>query len=634
MSKFYFSYIFYFISTVFFQAQNLDYSILGLSKELTENANACIRNHEVLINITSQKSMTIKTKRVVTVFNEYGQRHIDALESYDKSRKIVSIEAQVFNQMGTEIKKIKRKDFKDQSVADGISIYTDTRMLFLDYTPTQYPFTIVYTSVVETSNTAFIPSWYPIENYFLSVQNSEVKFTFPSNLGFKFKEYNFEGYSIEKEVKDHSISYKATNLQAFKREDYSPSFTKFIPYVLFGLNKFHLEGVDGEAEDWQEFGSWVYTNLLVGTDEVSPETKAKIKAYVGNETDPMKIAQKVFEYVQNKTRYVSIQLGIGGWKPMLAKDVDRLGYGDCKALTNYTRALLQVFNVPSFYTLIYGNLDKRDIQSDFVSMQGNHAVLAIPDNNELRWLECTSQIAPFDFQANFTDDRYALLVKPEGGELVRTTQYSEIDNSQITKGNYTILSDGSLSGKVNIKSKGTQYDSKYELERKSQKDLEEHYHDYFFTIKDLKWEKLNFVNDKENIEFKEELKIGGSNYASKSGSNLIFALNAFNQYNKVPARYRTRLTPFEVSRGFFDSDEITITIPDEYAIDAKPENFELNEKFGHYKTEVSVVDNQVIYKRAFTLNKGFYEKADYENFRKFLEQIARNDNAKVVLIKK
>lgn len=633
MSKFYFSCLLFFSNIIFLKAQNLDYSILGLSKELTENANACVRNQEVLIAINSQKSMTISTKRAVTVFNEYGQRHIDAVQSYDKSQKIISIEAQILNQMGSEIKKLKRKDFKDQSVADGISIYTDNRILYLDYTPTQYPFTVVYTCVVETSNTAFIPAWYPVENYFLSVQNSSVKFSFPSNLGFKFKEYNFEGTAIEKAETTNSLQYKVKNLQALKREDYAPSFTKFTPYVLFGMNKFHLEGVDGEAEDWNKFGLWVYKNLLAGTDEVPVETKAKIKAYVGNETDPMKIAQKVFEYVQNKTRYVSIQLGIGGWKPMLAKDVDRLGYGDCKALTNYTRALLEAVNVPSYYTIIYGDSDKRDIRNDFVSMQGNHIVLAIPDNNELRWLECTSQIAPFDFQANFTDDRFALMVKPTGGELVRTTVYPEKDNSQITKGNYTIMPDGSLSGKVSIKSKGTQYDAKYELDRKSQKDLEEHYNNYFFAIKNLKYEKVNYVNDKEAIEFTEEVKVEGSNYASKSGSSLIFALNAFNQYNKVPARYRTRLTPFEVSRGFFDSDEITITIPEGYSIDVKPDNLELNEKFGHYKIEVSVANNQVVYKRKLMLNDGFYEKADYENFRKFIEQIARNDNAKIVLLK-
>ncbi len=55
--------------------------------------------------------------------------------------------------------------------------------------------------------------------------------------------------------------------------------------------------------------------------------------------------------MQDKTRYISVQIGIGGWKPMLADDVNKLGYGDCKGLTNYTKALLEAVDVPSYYTL-------------------------------------------------------------------------------------------------------------------------------------------------------------------------------------------------------------------------------------------------------------------------------------------
>lgn len=84
---------------------------------------------------------------------------------------------------------------------------------------------------------------------------------------------------------------------------------------------------------------------------------------------------------------------------MLAKDVDRLGYGDCKALTNYTRALPQVVGVPSYYTIIYGDRQRRDLHQDFVSMQGNHAILAVPVKDQIYWLECTSQVHPFGFKA-------------------------------------------------------------------------------------------------------------------------------------------------------------------------------------------------------------------------------------------
>jgi transglutaminase-like putative cysteine protease len=77
---------------------------------------------------------------------------------------------------------------------------------------------------------------------------------------------------------------------------------------------------------------------LTGTTILPEETKAKMRALVGDEKNPIMKAKLIYDYVQQKSRYVSIQVGIGGWKPMDASDVDRLG-GDCKGLTNYTKAL-------------------------------------------------------------------------------------------------------------------------------------------------------------------------------------------------------------------------------------------------------------------------------------------------------
>ena len=74
----------------------------------------------------------------ITVLNSKGLSNIDAVEYYDGSTKVKSIEAIIYNSLGSELKKIKRKDFIDQSVADGFSVYSDNRMIYLDYNDTQY----------------------------------------------------------------------------------------------------------------------------------------------------------------------------------------------------------------------------------------------------------------------------------------------------------------------------------------------------------------------------------------------------------------------------------------------------------------------------------------------------------------
>lgn len=631
---FYF-YLFFLFASANFYAQNQNYSTAKIPPDLLENAHAVVRLNQQTIAISSRKSMLISTTRVVTILDENGLRNINAGEYFSNSSKIKSIEATVLNKDGTEIKKIKRRDFKESSVSEG-SIITDNKLLYLDYTPISYPFTLVFESAVETSNTAFIPSWYPVESTFVGTEMTSIAISYLPELGFKYKEFNFDNaLKIGKEETSNSITYSAKNIPPFKSEEYAPASKNFLPNVMFGLTSFHLEGVEGEASDWKNFGTWMYESLLKNTTEIPLETQNKIKQLVGNEKDPLKITKLIYQYVQDKTRYISIQLGIGGWKPMLAKDVDRLGYGDCKALTNYTRSLLQTVGIPSYYTIIYGDTEMRNLQQDFVSMQGNHVILGVPIDNKIHWLECTSQDNPFGFQGDFTDNRFALIIKPDGGEIIRTHEYKTEENSQSSKGSFTINAEGNLSGAVVIKSKGTQYDNKFYNEKKSAEERIKFYKNYFWHINNINLQKIGFINNKETVEFQEDIAIEAVGYASISSGRMMFVLNAFNPSKNIPQRYRTRTNPFEIDRGFYDYDEIVITLPAEYSIEAKPDNFELKDKFGYYKTEYSVVnESEIKYKRTYQINPGLYDKDEYESFRKFKETIAKIDNAKIVLIKK
>lgn len=624
-----------FLFTLISSAQKSEYSIITLTDSLKENANAVVRLNQIDIVISSQRSMNIKTKRVVTVLNSNGLEAIEALIFYNKSIAVKNIVVTVHDAFGMEKKKIKRGDFKDVSAVGGSTLVSDSRCIYLDYTPIQYPFTVVFESERETSNTAFIPQWMPLNDYAVSVEKSILNVNFPSNLGFKCKEFNFSNFNIKKTVNTSTqLSYIASNIEAQKEEAKSPSYNVLFPRVMMGLELFHLEGVDGMAKTWTEFGKWYNEKILHGTTDLPEATRAKIKALVGTETDPIKKAQIVYKFMQEKSRYVSIQLGIGGWKPMLAADVDRLGYGDCKALSNYTKALLSAVEVPSYYVVLYGDSEKRNIEADFVSVQGNHVILAVPNKEKYIFLECTSQVDPFGYQGTFTDDRDVLVIKPDGGEIVKTTVYEDVGNTQISKGTYSIDENGNFSGKIGIVSEGIQYNQKFHNEKLSPTEMEKFYKEYWNTINNLKINKITFKNDVDKVSFTENANLSAVDYGKISANKMMFAVNAFNPFTQNVKRIRNRKNPLEIQRGWIDEDEIEIALPASFSIEFLPQNVEINGKFGEYKTEIIKKDNtNIIYKRKFLLKKGLYTNKEYDEYRLFIEQISRNDNAKIILTK-
>lgn len=122
-----------------------------------------------------------------------------------------------------------------------------------------------------------------------------------------------------------------------------------------------------------------------------------MKQLTKNATTDKEKARLIYQYMQDKTRYISVQLGIGGFMPTKAEEVDRVGYGDCKALTNYTHALLNAVGVTSYHAIIYNDTQKVSFDPEFSSVQGNHMILYLPLTDEEIWLECTSQKYPFGY---------------------------------------------------------------------------------------------------------------------------------------------------------------------------------------------------------------------------------------------
>ncbi len=614
-------------------SQNIDYSVLSIPDSLTTNANAVVQLENTDIEIISSSKMVIRESAVITVLNKLGNGDGYIMLYYDKDRKIKDFGAKIYDAFGKEIKKIKDNDLTDVSAADGFSLYNDNRIKYYRHVPISYPYTIVYHYEITTPNTAFIPKWLPIHSFSASTVKSNYTLKYPADITIKFKEKNLESYTIKNESGNNVFSYSLSNAPAIRFESYSPNFLNFGPYVQFAANKFHLAGVDGQANNWTEFGKWMYQELLANRDLLPESTIQEIKSLVKDTEDTREKAQLIYQYMQNKTRYVSIQIGIGGWKPMTALEVDKLGYGDCKALTNYTHSLLKAADINSMYTVLYAD-EKRNIDSDLASIQGNHAILMVPTKKDTIWLECTSQKVPFGYLGDFTDDRDVLVVSPDGGKILHTKAYKDSESTQILTGEFILGENGNISAKAKLKSSGVQYDDNYQIADMDEKEKDIYYKDYFSAINNIKIEHITLENDALNTIFSEEIEFKADNYAVQSGERMLVRLNAFNVNRNSPKRIQNRKLPLEIDYGFLDTDSVIIHLPNNYNIEALANNNSIESKFGVYKITIEKLnDHQLKYQRELLIKQGLYTVDDYEEYRQFRKKINQSDNAKIVLIK-
>ena len=622
------------INATFSQKEN--YASLLIPSALKEDANAVVRDNSIEITIEDVDAMTVLKKEVITVLNKLGDNYVSMSAHYDDDTKITELSATIYDAFGREIKKYKERDFLDVSAVSGGTLYSDSRVKYVDHTPVSYPYTVVFESEYKTSSTGFIPSWFPVESYFLSIEKSSYKLLNPKHFTIRKKEKNFHSYPIENTSTEFNVNYAIKNQKVVKYENNAPLSIDIMPYLLVGVNQFALKKIVGEATNWSEFGKWRYDYLKNGKDELSEAIKAKVRILVQGVTDPIEKAKIVYAFMQNKTRYISVQEGVGGWMPIPANEVDKVGYGDCKGLTNYTKTLLDAVGVKSHYAVIWAGAEQRDVDKDFFGMQGNHVILNIPNNGNDIWLECTSQTIPFGFLGDFTDDRNVLVMTPEGGIVKRTPAYKDETNLQEIKATIQLEKNGSLSASLNRVSNGIQYDDKSHYERFTEEELIKNYKSNVWDYNNnLEITAVNLLNDKEKVVFKEDIKMTVKSYASVNEQEYLFRVNVFNKNGFIPKRYRSRKLPLKISRGYKDDTSYEFKLPEGYVLSTLPSEKVLSTQFGTYKVTFTKIDDTTFnYHKSMVIRAGVYPKEAYNDYRSFRKSTAKYENLRIAINQK
>ncbi len=621
------------LSTSLLSAQEISYAASLIDKSLLTDANAVVRHSSTEVRIEAIDKMRIITKTVITVLNEHGNRYGFVGNAYSDNIKIKDQNAIIFDGLGQKIKKYKKRDFDDRSMVSSNDLYSDNRLSYLEYTPQVYPYTIVFESEVLTDNTAFVRDWKPVRGFHVSIEKATYALKNPANIPLRFKEKNFEGREIDRTVSEFELQYSLNNLPAYDYEQLSPELEQVTPQVKIALDRFSLAGVEGKATNWKELGEWEYKNLLRANDPLPQATIDKIAELTATAKDDVEKARIIYEYMQKNSRYISVQLGIGGWSPMPAAEVDELKYGDCKGLTNFTRSLLATQGIESYYTVVTAGDEKTGMDDDFASMEGNHVILNIPQEGEDIWLECTSQTHPFNYLGDFTDDRNVLLIKPDGGEVVKTPAYEAKDNVLETSSEIQLLESGGFTASVERKSRGTVYGDMYGINTISEKDQELYYKKNWGHLQGLRVEQMVFKNDKIKQEFTETLTLEGKKLSTRAGNILLLPLNFLPlDLYRLP-KSEKRVLPIEISRGRTYKDTFHYMLPEGFVAETIPSDVEVANQFGRFelKSVLNKENNTLVVVREFELKEGRWPAASYEEFRDFMNSVGSLSNPKAVI---
>lgn len=610
------------------------YAISNIPKTLHTKAGAVIKNSETTIEVKEPDDVYYRFKYAITILNASGGAEANLYLNYDNVTSIKSVKGAIYNEMGIIIAKISEKNFQDRSsVSDG-SLYEDSRVKYYIPTKIPYPFTIEYEYEIRSRQSLYFPSWVPGGGSAgVAIETASLKFICPESFSLRHIELNYDGKVEEDKIKDiKTLKWQVTNVKAIRDEPFSPYYEKYLTTVRLAPEKFAFKNMKGSFSNWQEYGAWTNNVLLKGRDNVSDATKAHILNLVQNIPDPKEKARKIYEYVQRKTRYISVQIGIGGYQPYPAMEVDRLGYGDCKGLVNYTRALLKVADIESYYSVVYAGKFKVDISPDFASMQGNHVILCLPFENDTTWLECTNKFAPFGFLGDFTDDRFVVACTPNGGKIMRTPKLAAMDSKQIRTAQFKIDSTGSLSGQMKTVFSGSQYDNHHVL-------LNEAYTEQLkklpelYPLPNLQIGSLEFkLHSGATPETTEIISLNSYNYCRTTNGKLYLPVNSLNQMYTLK-EVSNRLNPVQITRGFYDEDIYTYELPEGYQLNLPAHNKSIKKPFGNYSAEASLNGKILTYKRTMLLHEGTYSSELYQELVDFFQSIADADKIEAVFTK-
>jgi transglutaminase-like putative cysteine protease len=610
------------------QKNNFDASLIADS--LKKNADAVVRLENKVFEVTKMDRATYKEQQVITILSEKGNKYLNFKEYSSDFIKLEDASVIVYDGSGKIIEKYKKKQMQSFAIGDGL--VPSGTITYMSVVTNTYPITIEINYELLFKGTLNFPTFY-LAKPLLSIEQANYKVIVDNNDDIRYKAKNTLAKPlITTEGTNKVYTWNVVNQVALCKEEGTTSYESIYPTITLAPNKFKLDDYDGDMSSWKSFGKW-YGTLKKDLD-ILPETciayLQKITTGAITEKEKIKI---VYKYLQENFRYVSIQLGIGGYKPFAANFTNDKKYGDCKALSNYMQACLKAIGIKSYQALINAGYDEAAVDSDFPSNQFNHVIVCVPNNKDTVWLECTSKTNDFGVLGNFTENKNALLITEDGGELIKTpiskskenvyTSNSKVRlNSDLENIQYTIVPTGEFKQEAMhyLLDQTKSIQTKYIINNLGIKQPDD------FTIitnpvKDSFSSTINMTKQKL-----QEFNAGNKYFYNPRVSKI---------WDEDLPTTENRKQDYLFEFPFIKKDTTIYTLANAFLVESLPKNKAIQFTYGNFATTYTYDEKnkQIITTATLVLNEYKIPAKKYEECTLFFDKVKQEYNEKIVLIK-
>ena len=603
----------------------LVYTLLTLS--VADAQKAVIEESVVDVECMSPTHVVKHFREVTTILSEQGASLATFVCSCSKNDKLTGFKGMVSDATGRVIRKLKESELQKTEYSPYLAI--DDYRMFLDYTPPVYPITISYEWTIESrDNLIEFPRFCPQTDYDISVKKASYRLKAPKSMNVR---YALQHIDKEVTVSDLSsttqlLTLEVSDMPIIKQETYSRPFRERMPMAWFAPTDFVYYGTRGSLGSWADYGRWEYS-LIQGQDVLPDAVRRELHQLTDTmKTDREKV-EALYKRLEKTTRYVAIFLGIGGQKPAPAASVSKSGYGDCKGLSNYMRAMLKEVGIDSHYTTI--STTNRRLLKDFPSVgQMNHVILQVPLPDDTLWLECTNPRLPLGYVHEDIAGHDAIEISAKGGRLVKLPCYTDSANLLRTAISISLNRDGAADLTVSQEAYNHQYENRIALlkmdEKERQRVLQQIVH-----VPQAEISKMDVAEDKTKITLDAEVK--SLRYATRTGQRLFVPINPVHRGHTVPSITSERQEDIWIERGYLDENDITIDIPEGSEIEARPKDIQIEQPFGSFSSSILSDGKKVRIKNRLLMKSGTFDKSLYPQLSDFIRTISILYDQKIVL---